>query len=162
MKLSIKKGGEVVVKFTEELCETIYELVSKGFTYKDICAVCDISEPTFYGWIKRGEKAKSGKYKAFVIELGKAKAERKNNLVDKLIEKTEAKDDWKGYAWLLERGYGDEFARPEVKVRQEIDSKVEAEVKAEVKLSDLFDDEVLNDIIDEDDESDTEDLYDIE
>lgn len=118
-----------MVKFSEELCETIYELVGKGFTYKDICAVCDISEPTFYKWINKGKKAKSGKYKQFVIELEKAKALRKNNLVKKLIEKTESKDDWKGYAWLLERGYGNEFARPEVKVRQEIESKVEAEVK---------------------------------
>lgn len=118
-----------MVKFTEELCETIYELVSKGFTYKDICAVCDIGETTFYKWIERGNKSKSGKYKQFVIELEKAKAERKNNLVGKLIEKTEAKDDWKGYAWLLERGYGDEFARPEVKIKQEVESKAEVEVK---------------------------------
>ena len=118
-----------MVKFSEEVCETIYKLVSKGFTYKDICAVCDISEQTFNNWINRGKKAKSGKYKEFYLNVEKAKSLRKNNLIDKLIEKTEAKDDWKGYAWLLERGYGDEFARPEVKIRQEIDSKVEAEVK---------------------------------
>ena len=118
-----------MVKFSEEVCETIYELVSKGFTYKDICAVCDISEQTFNNWINRGKKAKSGKYKEFYLNVEKAKSLRKNNLIDKLIEKTEAKDDWKGYAWLLERGYGDEFARPEVKIRQEIESKVEAEVK---------------------------------
>lgn len=118
-----------MVKFSEEVCETIYELVSKGFTYKDICAVCDISEQTFNNWINRGKKAKSGKYKEFYLNVEKAKSLRKNNLIDKLIEKTEAKDDWKGYAWLLERGYGDEFARPEVKIKQEIESKVEAEVK---------------------------------
>ena len=118
-----------MVKFSEEVCETIYKLVSKGFTYKDICAVCDISEQTFNNWINRGKKAKSGKYKEFYLNVEKAKSLRKNNLIDKLIEKTEAKDDWKGYAWLLERGYGDEFARPEVKIRQEIESKVEAEVK---------------------------------
>ncbi len=118
-----------MVKFSEELCETIYELVGKGFTYKDICAVCDITEATFYNWIDRGKKAKSGKYKQFVIELEKAKALRKNNLVEKLIEKTESKEDWKGYAWLLERGYGNEFARPEIKVKQEVDAKAEVEHK---------------------------------
>lgn len=118
-----------MVKFSKEVCETIYELVSKGFTYKDICAVCDINKTTFYNWINRGKKAKSGKYRDFYLNVEKCKAERKNNLVGKLIEKTEAKDDWKGYAWLLERGYGDEFARPEVKIKQEIESKVEAEVK---------------------------------
>lgn len=118
-----------MVKFTDDIRETIYDLVAKGFTYKDICAVCDIHENTFYNWIKRGKKAKSGKYRDFYLKVEKCKAERKNNLIDKLIEKTEAKDDWKGYAWLLERGYGDEFARPEVKIKQEIESKVEAEVK---------------------------------
>ena len=124
-----------MVKFNEDIRETIYELVSKGYTYKDICAVCGISETTFYEWINRGKKAKSGKYKDFYLNVEKAKSLRKNNLIDKLIEKTESKDDWKGYAWLLERGYGDEFARPEVKIRQEIESKVEAEVK--VPFADL-------------------------
>lgn len=118
-----------MVKFSKEVCETIYELVSKGFTYKDICAVCDIDKSTFYNWINRGKKAKSGKYRDFYLNVEKCKAERKNNLIGKLIEKTEAKDDWKGYAWLLERGYGDEFARPEVKIKQEIESKTEVEVK---------------------------------
>lgn len=118
-----------MVKFNEDIRETIYELVSKGYTYKDICHVCGIAETTFYDWVNRGKKAKSGKYRDFYLNVKKCKAERKNNLVDKLIEKTEEKDDWKGYAWLLERGYGDEFARPEVKIRQEIESKVEAEVK---------------------------------
>jgi transposase len=126
---SIKKiGGEVLVKFSKEVCRTIYELVSKGFPYKDICKVCDIDESTFYRWIDRGKKAKSGQYKTFVMELEKAKALRKHNLVDKLIEKTEAKDDWKGYAWLLERGYDDEFARPEVRIKQELEAKADVNV----------------------------------
>lgn len=118
-----------MVKFNDDIRETIYELVSKGYTYKDICAVCGIVESTFYEWINRGKKAKSGKYKEFYLNVEKAKSLRKNNLIDKLIEKTDARDDWKGYAWLLERGYGDEFARPEVKIKQEVESKVEAEVK---------------------------------
>ena len=124
-----------MVKFSKDVCETIYELVSKGFTYKDICAVCDITEQTFNNWINRGKKAKSGKYREFYLTVEKCKAERKNNLVDKLIEKTEAKDDWKGYAWLLERGYGDEFARPEVKIKQTVDAK--AEVEHKVPFGDL-------------------------
>lgn len=124
-----------MVKFSKEICETIYELVSEGFTYKDICAVCDITEQTFNNWINRGKKAKSGKYKDFYLNVEKAKSLRKHNLIDKLIEKTESKDDWKGYAWLLERGYGDEFARPEVKIKQTVDAK--AEVEHKVPFADL-------------------------
>ena len=126
-----------MVKFTDDICETIYDLVAKGFTYKDICNVCGIDNSTLYAWLNRGKKAKSGKYKEFYLNVEKAKSLRKNNLIDKLIEKTEAKDDWKGYAWLLERGYGDEFARPEVKIKQEIESKVEADVEVKVPFSDL-------------------------
>ena len=123
------------MKFSEDIRETIYDLVSKGYTYKDICAVCDITEQTFYNWIDRGKKAKSGQYKEFVVELEKAKAERKRNLVDELLEMGRNREDWKSVAWLLERGYGDEFARPEVKIKQSVDAK--AEVEHKVPFADL-------------------------
>lgn len=116
------------MKFSKEVCETIYELVGKGYTVEQICAVCDINKSTFYNWKKRGENAKSGKYKQFVNELEKAKSHRKEHFLDKLIEKTEEKADWKGYAWLLEREFSDEYARPEVKIKQTVDAKAEVEV----------------------------------
>ena len=114
-----------MVKFTEDVRETIYELVSNGFTYKDICAVCGIAETTYYDWIKRGKKAKSGKYKEFYSTVEKCKVERKNNLKEELLELGRAKEDWRSIAWMLERGYGDEFARPEVKVKQTVEADVE-------------------------------------
>jgi hypothetical protein len=124
-----------LVKFSEEIRETIYDLVSKGYTYKDICAVCDITEQTFYNWVDRGKKAKSGQYKEFFVELEKAKALRKNNLVAELIDMGRSRDDWKALAWILERGYGDEFARPEVKIKQSVEAK--AEVEHRVPFADL-------------------------
>ena len=122
-----------MTKFTEDIRETIYKLTAKGYTYRDICAVCEIDESTFYKWIDRGKKANSGKYKEFVVELDKAKAERKNNLVSELLEMGRNREDWKSVAWLLERGYGDEFARPEVKIKQSVDAK--AEIKSEVTVN---------------------------
>ena len=113
--------------------ETIYDLVSKGYTYADICAVCDITTQTFYNWIKKGKKAKSGQYKEFVIELERVKAERKNNLVQELIDMGRNRDDWKALAWILERGYGDEFARPEVKIKQSVEAK--AEIKSDITVN---------------------------
>ena len=124
-----------MVKFSKDVCETIYELVSKGFTYKDICAVCDITEQTFNNWINRGKKAKSGKYKEFYLTVEKCKAERKNNLKEELLDLGRSKDDWRAIAWMLERGYGDEFARPEVKIKQTVDAK--AEVEHKVPFADL-------------------------
>ena len=120
-------------KFNEEVRETIYDLVSKGYTYADICAVCDITTQTFYNWIKKGKKAKSGQYKEFVIELERVKAERKNNLVQELIDMGRNRDDWKALAWILERGYGDEFARPEVKIKQSVEAK--AEIKSDITVN---------------------------
>ena len=124
-----------MVKFSKDVCETIYELVSKGFTYKDICAVCDITEQTFNNWINRGKKAKSGKYREFYLTVEKCKAERKNNLKEELLDLGRSKDDWRAIAWMLERGYGDEFARPEVKIKQTVDAK--AEVEHKVPFQDL-------------------------
>ena len=120
-------------KFNEEVRETIYDLVSKGYTYADICAVCDITTQTFYNWINKGKKAKSGQYKEFVIELERVKAERKNNLVQELIDMGRNRDDWKALAWILERGYGDEFARPEVKIKQSVEAK--AEIKSDITVN---------------------------
>lgn len=136
--MSLKKkenGGEILVKFSKEVCETIYDLVGKGYTVEQICAVCNISIQTFYNWKNRGKKAKSGKFKQFVNELEKAKAHRKEHFLDKLIEKTDEKSDWKGYAWLLEREFSDEYARPEVKIKQTVDAK--AEVEHKVPFGDL-------------------------
>ena len=126
-------GVSCLGKFSKEIRETIYDLVSQGYTYKDICAVCDISEQTFYNWVNRGKEAKSGQYKEFVVELEKAKAERKNNLVAELIEMGRNREDWKALAWILERGYGDEFARPEVKIKADVGAK--AEIKSDVTVN---------------------------
>ena len=117
-----------MTKFTKDICETIYKLTAKGYTYRDICAVCEIDESTFYKWIDRGRKAKSGQYREFFVELEKAKAERKNNLVAELIEMGRSRDDWKSIAWILERGYGDEFARPEVKVKADVGADIKSDV----------------------------------
>lgn len=117
-----------MVKFNEDIRETIYDLVSKGYTYMDICDVCDISTQTFYNWMNRGKKAKSGKYKEFYSTVEKCKVERKNNLKEELLYLGRAKEDWRSIAWMLERGYDDEFARPEVKIKQTVDAKAEVEV----------------------------------
>ena len=43
------------------------------------------------------------------------------------------RDDWKALAWILERGYGDEFARPEVKIKQSVEAK--AEIKSDITVN---------------------------
>ena len=122
-----------MTKFTEDIREIIYKLTAKGYTYADICAVCEIDKSTFYKWVDRGKKSKSGQYKEFVVELEKAKAERKNNLVEELIDMGRNREDWKAIAWILERGYGDEFARPEVKIKADVGAK--AEIKSDVTVN---------------------------
>lgn len=142
-----------MTKFSEEVCSIILDARASGMTKKECAGIAGISDRTLDYWLEKGEKAKSGKYRTFYFEYLKANLEFRKYHRDKIAEHK----DWHASQYLLQVNEKGKY-----NLTQEIESKVEAEVKAEVKLSDLFDDEVLNDIIDEDDESDTEDLYDIE
>lgn len=142
-----------MTKFNEELCSIILDARASGMTLEECAGLAGITRRTLHNWLKKGEKAKSGKYRAFYFEYLKANSEFVKYHRDKIAEHK----DWHASQYLLQVNEKGKY-----NLTQEIESKVEAEVKATVRLSDLFDDDVLNDIIDEDDESDIEDLYDIE
>ena len=142
-----------MVKFSEERCSIILDARASGMTKEECAGIAGIHVRTIDRWLERGEKAKSGKYRDFYFEYLKANLEFVKFHRDKIAEHK----DWHASQYLLQVNENGRY-----NVSQKVESKVEAEVKAEIKLSDLFDDDVLNDIIDEDDESDIEDLYDIE
>ena len=50
-------------------------------TYKDACLYVGIVESTYYNWMSRAEKAKSGIYKEFLESVQEARNKAKNALV---------------------------------------------------------------------------------
>lgn len=106
-------------KLTYELINELETLVKGGYTNQDCCAVLDISEASFYGWINRAEevsndedelaKSENQIYLELVKTLKRADTERKNELKAKI--ERHGNKSWQALAWLLERTYSDEFGK---------------------------------------------------
>ena len=61
-------------KFTEEVCQCLIDNYSKGMPLKYCADAAGINRKTIYDWMKKGEKAKSGKYHQFYKDMQKAKS----------------------------------------------------------------------------------------
>lgn len=115
-------------KLTPEISEEICKAIEKGHSIAGACGIAEITEPTFYNWIKRGNEAKSGKYKQFVcdVELAKAKAtQRAEKVILDVMPESPQDAKW----WLTKH-------RPDIYVDRVInETKLEAEVKSEVTVN---------------------------
>lgn len=102
-------------KLTDELQEKICKYIEAGNYAKTACLACDISEVTFYDWIKKGEQAinegRNNKYSKFLksIQKARAKAEIRNVAI---INKA-ATDNAKHAEWWLERTNPEFWGRKE-------------------------------------------------
>lgn len=145
-----------MVKFSDEVCSIILDARASGMTKEECAGLAGIAVRTLDFWLEKGRAAKSGKYRDFYFEYLKANLEFKKYHRDKIAEHK----DWHASQYLLQVNEHGKYDWAH-HVKSKVESKVEAEVKAEVKLSDLFDDEELDKILEEDDNDDN-DLYDIE
>jgi hypothetical protein len=94
------------MKYTDELKEEIFKLISEGNTYKDTCLLLNISQSQFIEW-KNGNLPEHIKNKDEFNELvKKADAEFKKSLIG-VIKKDKS---WQSKAWLLERKFPEDFS----------------------------------------------------
>ena len=82
-----------------------------GATLKMAALAAGIDRVTLWRWIKRGKKAKSGKYRAFLRELIQASAMGGVRNVT-CISRAAARD-WRAAAWMLERRYPRDYGKRE-------------------------------------------------
>jgi transposase len=87
-----------ITKFNEETCKCLVDNYSKGLTITDCANIAGIDRRTVHRWIEKGEKARSGKYKQFYLEMQKAKSKFKDHHLRKIAE---AKD-WRASQYLLQ------------------------------------------------------------
>ena len=59
-------------KLTPELSAKFCEAIAKGHSREGACGAVDISYQTYRNWYKKGEKAKSGKFKQFKCDVDAA------------------------------------------------------------------------------------------
>ncbi len=99
-------------RLTPELADRIANLISTGNYDVVVCGLVGIHPSTYYNWLSKGERAKSGIYKEFFDKVKKAEAAREA----KWVKDIEGDPSWQSKAWLLERRYPDRWGRREVSV----------------------------------------------
>lgn len=99
-------------KLTPELAEKIANYISTGNYTSVVCGLVGVGESTFYRWLEKGVKAKSGKYREFWESVKKAEAAREV----KWIKDIDSDPSWQSKAWLLERRYPERWGKKETHV----------------------------------------------
>lgn len=135
-----KKNGRPPKRYSvrEELLANLREPMSIKAAYTQ----AGVSERTYYRWIEEDE--------AWAQEVDTAKRFSEAVMVSRLKELAEEKADWRGYAWLLERRFPEEWtAKREIELNQTVSDGGAALVVQMIEQTD----QRLLEIRDEQDES---------
>jgi len=97
-------------KLTSEVQEAIVSAIRAGNYMETAAAYAGIAKGTFYEWLRRGRRAKSGRYRAFVdaVEIALAEAEVQDL---QRIEDAAKNGVWQAAAWRLERKFPEKWGR---------------------------------------------------
>jgi len=85
---------------TREQRDQLLANLREGMTIEAACAQSDISKSTFYEWLK-----KSGEDGEWTKEVDAAITFSEAVILDKIKRASELKEDWRGWAWILERRF---------------------------------------------------------
>ena len=123
-------------KLTPERQADFVKAVEAGGTYKMAAARIGVDESTVYAWLKKGREAESGVYHDFHHSAQVATDKCGLRWLAEIQTLAKQKQDWKAYAWLLERRFPHDFARLSDRPAMELDVE-EAESLAVRLLSAL-------------------------
>jgi transposase len=98
-------------KLTPEVEERIVAAIRAGNYAEPAARSAGISPATYYRWLKRGEEASRGIYRAFHDAVRRAEAEAEVHAV--AVIRRAMGDDWRAAAHYLERRYPDRWRRRE-------------------------------------------------
>ena len=99
-------------KLTPELAEKIANYISTGNYDVVVCNLVGIGVTTYYSWLEKGRKAKSGKFREFLKAVKRAEAAREA----KWVKDIDSDPSWQSKAWLLERRYPERWGKKETHV----------------------------------------------
>ncbi len=91
-------------KLTDECQARLVEALRSGATYALACQAAGVDYSTFRRWMRRGEKAKSGRYRLFHEAIRRAEGECAMSCLEAIRDS--APKEWTAAAWLLERRHG--------------------------------------------------------
>ena len=118
-----------MAKFNEEICKCLVEFYADGIPLKYCADAVGINRSTIYDWMKKGEKAKSGKYKKFYLDMQKARAK----FIQKNVKEIQDNKSWMAKQYLLQVTDPEQFVVAE---KQQIEAETHSTIQAEVDMSD--------------------------
>ena len=97
---------------TKQQREQLLANLREGMTIQAACAQSDISVPTYYRWLKEsGEDGEGTKEVEAANDFSEAV------ILDNIKKTTALKEDWRGWAWILERRFRERWgAKREVEL----------------------------------------------
>ncbi len=102
--LPAKRGRGRPTLYTPERITGIVEVIKKGGSDADACALALITEKTFYAWMNDPEKSD------FRNDVTRARLDGKLERIGR-IANAGIKGDWRADAWYLERRWPEEYAQ---------------------------------------------------
>ena len=118
-----------MAKFNEEICKCLVEFYADGIPLKYCADAVGINRSTIYDWMNKGEKAKSGKYKKFYLDMQKARAK----FIQKNVKEIQDNKSWMAKQYLLQVSDPEQFVVAE---KQQIEAETHSTIQAEVDMSD--------------------------
>ena len=99
-------------KKTQRQRDQLLANLREGMTIEAACAQSGISKSSYYSWLK-----KSGEDGEWTREVDAAITFSEAVILDKIKRASELKEDWRGWAWILERRFPQQWgAKREVEL----------------------------------------------
>jgi len=125
-----------MAKFNEEICKELIIAHENGLPRNACASIVGINRRTLYDWLKKGEKAKTGKYHDFYLRWLKAEARFQAYHLKKINDSK----SWTASQYLLQVTDPETFVIAE---KQEMEAKVSADANLNADV-DLTSDDFLN------------------
>ena len=100
------------LKLTPELIEKMIPSIEAGNYVETVCRAHGINKSTYYDWIKKGEKRKSGIYHDFSNAVKDAEARAEERLIQEWRDKL--KESPTNYKDFLERRYSERWGKKDI------------------------------------------------
>ena len=125
------------LKLTPELIEKMIPSIEAGNYVETVCQAHGVHRTTYYKWIKKGEKAKSGIYRHFFHSVRNAEARAEARLIEEWREKLQVSPT--NYKDFLERRYPERWGKKETHVVEGGDQKKPIKLQVEGNIDELLD-----------------------
>lgn len=102
-------------KFKPELCQRIIDNIKICMPLELACKAAGVSYAAFRIWMRKGEEAKSGRFREFFEDVQRAESEAMSANLATIVLAVKNRD-WRAAAWILERRHAEFFSKSRIEL----------------------------------------------